>query len=157
MMGLYNIPLAFLFRGSPRFDFALQLPGEIIESNGTVLENGRTRWSFTGDEMFPDGYEMKARSLEIDREWQRKALGRVAIDDREKALEFLELVGDDATLREAVRKLRETGDRGAPRRGERTLARAESAGREAPRNALQTVNGPRDPRALPRIVPGTDD
>ena len=113
MMGLHNVPLTFLFRGSPRYDFALRLPGELIESNGTVFKNGRTRWTFTADRIFPEGYEMKARSLDIDREGQKKVLGRVAIDDEEKALEFLELVGDDNTLMEAVRKLKETGDRGA--------------------------------------------
>jgi hypothetical protein len=113
MMGLYNVPLAFLLRGGPRYDFALQLPGELIETNGVVFKNGRTRWTFTGDQIFPVGYEMKARSLEIDREAQRKALGRVAIDDEETALEFLEIVGNDRSLLEAVRKLKETGDRAA--------------------------------------------
>jgi hypothetical protein len=39
----------------------------------------------------------------------QRALGRVAIDDEERALEF---VGDDAPLLEAVRKLKDTGDRG---------------------------------------------
>jgi hypothetical protein len=68
---------------------------------------------FTGERIFPDGYEMKARSLVIDRDGQKKTLGRVAIDDEEKALEFVELVGDDGPLLEAVRKLKQTGDRGA--------------------------------------------
>lgn len=113
MMGLYDIPLAFLFRGSPRYEFTLRLPGELIETNGTGLRGGRTRWRFTGDQMFPDGYEMRARSLEIDRDAQRKALGRVAIDDEETALEFLDLIGDDKALLEAVRKLKDTGDRSA--------------------------------------------
>ncbi len=112
VMGLYGYPLGFLFRWRPQFDFALQLPGELIESNGTVFRNGRTRWKFAGEQIFPDGYEMKARSLVIDRDGQKKALGRVAIDDEQKALEFIELVGDDAPLLEAVRKLRQIGDRG---------------------------------------------
>jgi hypothetical protein len=56
---------------------------------------------------------MKARSLVIDRDGQKKALGRVAIDDQEKALEFVELVGNDGPLLEAVRNLKESGDRGA--------------------------------------------
>jgi hypothetical protein len=84
----------------------------LIETNGVGFRDGRTRWSFTGDQIFPDGFEMRARSLEIDRDAQRKALGRVTIDDEETALEFVELVGDDGALLEAVRKLRRTGDRG---------------------------------------------
>jgi len=114
LMGLYGFPLSFLFPpANPRFDFALRLPGELVETNGAGFRNGRTLWSFTGEEIFPDGFEMKARSLEIDREAQRKVLGRVAIDDEEKALEFVELIGDDGTLLEAVRKLKEAGGRGA--------------------------------------------
>jgi hypothetical protein len=111
VMGLYSFPLAFLFRLSPRYDFTLRLPGELVESSGSAFKDGRTRWRFTGTDIFPHGYEMKARSLVIDREGQKKALGRVAIDDEEKALEFLELVADDPPVLEAVRKLRETGDR----------------------------------------------
>jgi hypothetical protein len=113
MMGMYGVPLALFFPNTPRFAFALQLPGVLIETNGVGLGNGRTRWSFAGDEVFPDGYEMRARSLEIDRDAQRKALGRVAIDDEESALEFVELVGEKGALLEAVRKLKVTGDRGA--------------------------------------------
>ncbi len=41
MTGLYGIPLGFRFSGSPRYDFSLRLPGELIESNGTVFKNGR--------------------------------------------------------------------------------------------------------------------
>jgi hypothetical protein len=111
MTGLYNFPLPLLFRGGPRYDFSLRLPGELVETNGIGFKSGRTRWQFTGTDIFPDGYEMKARSLEIDREAQKKALGRVAIDDGETALEFIELIGDDRSLLEAVRKLRDTGDR----------------------------------------------
>jgi hypothetical protein len=113
VMGLYAYPLGLLFPWRPRFDFALQLPGELIESNGTVFRNGRTRWKFAGEQIFPDGYQMKARSLVIDRDGQKNTLGRVAIDDEEKALEFVELVGDDAAVLEAVRKLKQAGDRGA--------------------------------------------
>ncbi len=109
MMGLYDVPLAFLFRGTPQYEFALRLPGKLIETSGTVLGTGQTCWKFAGDQMFPDGYEMTARSFDFDREGQKKVLGRVAIDDAAKALEFLELIGDDEPLLTAVRKARETG------------------------------------------------
>jgi hypothetical protein len=77
------------------------------------LRTGQTRWKFTGDELFPDGYEMKARSLVIDREGQKAALGRAAIDDTDTALKFLELIGDEEPLLAAVRKARATGKPGA--------------------------------------------
>lgn len=112
LVGLHGVPLAFLSRGGARFEFTLKLPGELIATSGVGLGEGRTRWSFTGDDLFPQGYEMSARSVEIDREAQKKALGRVAIDDAGTATEFLDLIGEDASLLEAVRRLRDAGDRG---------------------------------------------
>jgi hypothetical protein len=113
MMGLYP-SLSFLFAGgAPEYDFTIVLPGEIIESNGTGLRAGRTRWKFNGAETFPDGYDMKARSIWIDRDGQQKILGRVVIDDEAKAMEFMELAGSEGPLMEALRALRRTGDRNA--------------------------------------------
>jgi hypothetical protein len=56
---------------------------------------------------------MKARSILIDRDAQKKVLGRVAIDDETKAVEFIETVGREGPLLEAVREVRQTGDRRA--------------------------------------------
>ncbi len=113
MMGLYA-SLSFLFSGGgPEYDFAIVLPGEIIESNGTRLRAGRTRWKFNSGETFPDGYDMKARSIWIDREGQQKVLGRVVIDDEAKAMEFIELAGGEGPVLDALGKLRQTGDRNA--------------------------------------------
>src|SRR5205823_4375169 len=111
MAGLYS-PLRFLFSGGPpEYEFAIVLPGELVETNGTGTNAGRTRWRFTGERLFPDGYEMKARSILIDRDGQKKVLGRVVIDDETRAMEFMELAGAEGPLLEAVRKLRQTGDR----------------------------------------------
>ena len=73
--------------------------------------------------MFPDGYEMKARSLDFDREGQKKILGHVAIEDTAKAFEFLGLINDEEPLLTAVRKARETGkpDSLSERKGFRTI------------------------------------
>ncbi len=109
MVGVYS-PIGF---GAPEFEFALSLPGEVIETNGTRMKASRVRWKFFGSELFPGGYEMSARSIAIDREGQRTVLGRVVIDDETKALEFMDLVGTEGALLKAVRKLRETGDRDA--------------------------------------------
>ena len=74
-----------------------------------ILGSSQTRWKFTGDQIFPDGYEMKARSLDLDREGQKKILGRVAIEDVAKALEYLDLIKDEDPMLTVVRKARETG------------------------------------------------
>jgi hypothetical protein len=113
MAGLY-VPLQFMFAGGPpEYEFSIFLPGELMETNGTRLKAGRTRWKFTGSQMFPDGYEMKARSIQIDRDGQKKTLGHVVIDDETKAIDFMEAVGRNGPLLEAVRNLRQTADRNA--------------------------------------------
>ncbi len=48
MIGLYST-FGFLFSGGPpEYEFKILLPGELIETNGTGTQSGRTRWKFTG-------------------------------------------------------------------------------------------------------------
>ena len=42
----------------------IYLPGQIVESSGTIEAPDHMRWKFTGVRSFPDGYTMQARSLE---------------------------------------------------------------------------------------------
>jgi hypothetical protein len=114
IVGLYS-GFQFLFTGGPRYEFAMALPGELVETNGLGTQGGRTRWKFTSDELYPSGYEMRARSVVIDRDAQRKTLGRVVIEDVATARQFIAIVGQDGPLLEAVRKLHRTGDRKAVR------------------------------------------
>jgi hypothetical protein len=107
MLGLYELFLFF----APKYDFTVRLPGELVETNGTRIKAGQTRWKFSVGDLFPGGFEMRARSLFIDRDAQKKLLGRVVIDDETQAMEFMELTGADGSLVEAVRKVHSTGDR----------------------------------------------
>jgi hypothetical protein len=67
MTGPYNSPIDR--SASPCFAFDLHLPGQVVETNGTLEGPGRVRWRFTGDQSFPDGYVMQARSIEINFQW----------------------------------------------------------------------------------------
>jgi hypothetical protein len=109
MTGPYNFPFVIFTSQCPRFALALQLPGELVETNGSINGPDRTSWKFGGDESFPDGYAMKARSLEIDFELQKRALGKVVIADKFRAESFLEILGKSDSLREAVREVRKNG------------------------------------------------
>src|SRR5262249_38314843 len=110
MTGLYNSPFTF-FRGvSPKFACSIQLPGLLVESNGAGEGPDKTRWHFSADQSFPDGYEMKARSVEIDSERQKRILGRVMILEADKVQDYLEIVRDDPDLMQTVHKVCETGD-----------------------------------------------
>ena len=82
----------------PRYEFTLRLPGALIETNGIGTEGGRTRWKFTTGELNPDGYEMKARSISIDRDGQRRVLGREVLFDEDTAFEFMEVVGSEGPV-----------------------------------------------------------
>jgi hypothetical protein len=107
-------PFTFpLLNEVPRYEFTLRLPGALVETNGIGTEGGRTRWKFTGGELNPDGYEMKARSIVIDRDGQKKVLGREAVFDEDTAFEFMEVVGSEGPLIEAVRTMSRTGERKA--------------------------------------------
>ncbi len=61
--GVYG-PLDFPFMtGGPVYDFVLSLPGELVETNGTRISQGKTRWKFSSIMVFPDGYEMNGAAL----------------------------------------------------------------------------------------------
>ncbi|MGC8638548.1 MAG: hypothetical protein ACP5XB_01575 [Isosphaeraceae bacterium] len=110
MFGLYGFPTTIVTSQIPRFAFSLRLPGELVETNGSINAPDWTSWKFSGDESFPDGYVMKARSLEIDLELQRKTLGKEIIADRFSAESYLEIVGTTGSLRETLREVRRSGN-----------------------------------------------
>jgi hypothetical protein len=110
MTGLYQLPLAFLFQGGPKFAFSLRLPGELAETNGIIDGQGATSWRFGEERLFPDGFEMKARSIDWRPEAQQKILGRVVLADRASAEAFIEIVKDCPPLLDAVRAAGKTGD-----------------------------------------------
>lgn len=110
MVGLYNHPLGMT--GDPKFAFSLRLPGEVVASNGSIHGGSEVRWRFRGNRSFPDGFTMESRSLEIDREAQRKILGRVAIGDVDQALALVREVEPSAKLRALFIETREGGTLG---------------------------------------------
>jgi hypothetical protein len=109
MTGLYNAQ--FLLQPPPPcFAFDLHLPGQVVETSGTVERQNQVHWRFTGDQSYPDGYVMNARSLEIDVPGQTKILGRVAITDNEQARSYIAILDLDGHLLETVRKVHAAGD-----------------------------------------------
>lgn len=106
MFGLYGFPFTIFTCQIPRFAFSLRLPGELVETNGSIDAADRTSWKFSGDESFPDGYVMKARSFEIDFALQKKTLGKEVIADRFRAEAYLEILDDSPRLRETLREVR---------------------------------------------------
>lgn len=109
MTGLYNYPPIFTGPG-PQFVFGLRLPGWVVETNGTADDRGRIAWGFGGSQLFPDGFEMKAESLEVNRSAQERLLGRVVIDDAKSARALRDLVASDDALADLLRRAVKEGD-----------------------------------------------
>ncbi len=109
MTGPFNAPFGLFANQTPLFAFDLHLPGQVVETSGTIAGPDHARWRFSGDQSFPDGYVMQARRIEIDLQGQRRILGRVAITDNEQARSYIEILDSDGHLLEAVRKMHASG------------------------------------------------
>lgn len=109
MTGLYGYPPIFSGPG-PRFVFGIRLPGWIVDTNGTSVEPGHIVWNFRGKDLYPGGFEMRAESLDIDREAQTRLLGRVVIDDVNSARTLRDLLAQDDDLADLLRGAAEKGD-----------------------------------------------
>jgi hypothetical protein len=119
MTGLYHFPPIFA-PPTAQFAFSVRLPGRIVEAetNGAIADAGQVRWRFEGGRIFPDGFEMKAVSVDADEETQRQLFGRVVTDDAASAQSFCELVSDDGRLLDLVRRACREGDARAIREAE---------------------------------------
>ncbi|MDG3005614.1 hypothetical protein [Paludisphaera mucosa] len=111
MTGFYAYP-PLLQPPAPRFAFGVRLPGEFVraDTNGEVDATGRVSWRFDAGRLYPGGFTMTARSLDLDRDAQRRLLGRVAIPDAASALSVRDLLADDPDLIAVLCQACKTGD-----------------------------------------------
>ena len=100
MLGLYRVEVV----GPPRlFDYALQMPGVIVETNGQLLSDDRVRWQFEAVQAYPYGYAMECRSLVPRSDRQRRITGSEPIQSRADMLAFVAAVEGDFVLDDALR------------------------------------------------------
>ncbi len=100
IMGLYQF---FLFGDPTHFDYAMEVPGLLVETNGEVLADNRTRWTFSAKEAYPSGYVMNCRSLEPRAAVVQEIFGKRVLSDRQTMLRFVELVRGNETVLGALR------------------------------------------------------
>lgn len=100
IFGLY--PFLYILRSPIQFDFTVELPGTLIETDGIILGTSRCQWLGDATYTFPAGYRMNARSVVIDEAAQRKLLNRVVVKDTAEAVRFMRLVGPEGPLNKAV-------------------------------------------------------
>jgi hypothetical protein len=90
----------------PDFRFDLRLPGEIVESNGSIIARDRTRWRFLSVEAYPFGYSMKCRSLELDAKMM-KLIKEQPLPDRDVMIRYVRLVQGEDSLIKVLRDCRD--------------------------------------------------
>ncbi|MFT5471220.1 MAG: hypothetical protein ACI8UO_006353 [Verrucomicrobiales bacterium] len=94
---------------SGTFQFTMTVPGVIVESSGTLLEDNQVRWDFGGAEAFPYGFPMAVRSIAADEDLQRRILSAALLNGREPLLQFAKLAAEDMQLATALRECVEKG------------------------------------------------
>lgn len=108
-IGVHGIPLY----GPPQeFDVWLKLPGEVIETNGVVDEEGFLKWSFGKDDVWPSGYRMLARSVLPVKVRNSSVLRKAKLGRRDEMLSFLKLMQADSELHETVQECLEQNSLG---------------------------------------------
>ncbi|WP_165243724.1 hypothetical protein [Paludisphaera soli] len=110
--GFYAYP-PFLQPPGPRFAFSVRLPGEVVvgaETNGEVEAEGRVNWRFDSGRLFPGGFAMTARSVEIDAAAQRRLFGRLAFPDARSVQGVRDLLAEDPGLVDVVLRAARAGD-----------------------------------------------
>ena len=113
MTGYYAFP-PLLQPPGPRFAFAVRLPGRVVaaETNGVVEPSGRVVWRFDSGRLFPSGYTMTVRSIDVDAAAQRRLVGRATVADVPTALAVRDLVADEPELLGLLRRACREGDLG---------------------------------------------
>ena len=106
--GVYRTPFLSL-GGGRHFEVSLQLPGDVVETSGTITGAGEVAWRFPAAAAFPSGYRMDCRSLEI-RPGAAELLKHFKPADRRKVLlKLVRLISADDDPLLAV--LRSSADR----------------------------------------------
>lgn len=100
LLGLYVSD----FVGSPHhFHYTLTTPGAIVKTNGTLVSDRSVRWTFAGGEAYPFGYAMECESLDVQSELEQELLGEKVLDNRDTMLKYVEIVGSNEALLDALR------------------------------------------------------
>ena len=98
--------LGIHFLANAHFDYTLEAPGMIVETNGQILSPNRVRWEFKGADAYPAGYGMRCRVLAPETAVQQELLKGQPLTTPEAMLRLVALVSDQKPLVEALRQCR---------------------------------------------------
>lgn len=95
------------FDSPERFRFQLNVPGEIVETNGQIHSDGRVQWQFSGSDAWPSGFAMTVRSIDVQQTGVSILAGAKFKPSRQNLIRIVEIVGDDRTLCKVLQSCRE--------------------------------------------------
>jgi hypothetical protein len=106
VVGVAGVYLSELFIHRT-FDYTLVVPGPVVATNGTLVDDNRVRWVFDARRAWPLGFEMACRSLEpAAAALQQRLLGRKPLATRQAMIDFVDIVRNDAKLVEVMKECR---------------------------------------------------
>jgi hypothetical protein len=110
LLNLVGVHFSFDTRN---FDYALTMPGAVVETNGEILAVNQVRWVFKAEQAWVLGYPMSCRSVEAHADVQKQLLGKQALTSPVTMLQLVALLAEEEDLPELKkspkpRPLRET-------------------------------------------------
>jgi len=85
----------------------MQLPGEVVETSGQLVDADTVEWQFSASDAWPAGVVMTARSLQGQTERFKDSLTPNFVPTREKLLQLAATIGDNEPFHAALRACRE--------------------------------------------------
>jgi hypothetical protein len=116
------------FAATEQFRGSVTMPGIIVESTGTLLDEHTTVWTFSAADAYPFGYRMRARSFERNPAVTR-LLGAKVLTAKIDLIEFARRVDGDEELKTAMKRSLESNSTEPLRDLRRQVEAADNAAR----------------------------
>lgn len=95
-----------ILQAPEEFRFRMDVPGEIVETNGRIQKAGRVQWQFSNTDVWPRGFAMDVRSLDPQEKTLKILAGKNFQSTPRNLQRIVEIVGDDEPLQKALRECR---------------------------------------------------
>lgn len=93
-----------ILQAPEEFRFRMDVPGEIVETNGRIQKGGQVQWQFSGTDAWPRGFAMEVRSLDPQEKMLKILAGKKFQSTPRNLLRIVEIVGDDEPLQRTLRE-----------------------------------------------------
>lgn len=91
-----------ILQSPEEFRFRMDVPGEIVETNGRIQRDGRVQWQFSGTDAWPRGFAMEVRSLDPQAGALKVLAGKKFEPTPRNLQRIIEIIGNDGPLQEVL-------------------------------------------------------